>query len=121
MRVRQPGSHLSEERGGEVGDWSWRRTRRRIALLVGLALPYRARTAGALVTLLTFTVVALAPPYLAKLAIDQGISENDLGRLSFLVGLFLRVVVVEALAFVLWAQLQAVLPMIPGLVERVLR
>jgi ATP-binding cassette subfamily B protein len=89
VRVHQPGSHLSEERGGEVGDWSWRRTRRRIALLVGLALPYRARTAGALVTLLTFTVVALAPPYLAKLAIDQGISENDLGRLTFLVALFL--------------------------------
>jgi ATP-binding cassette subfamily B protein len=72
-----------------VGDWSWRRTRRRIALLVGLALPYRARTAGALATLLAYTVVALAPPYLAKLAIDQGISENDLGRLSFLVALFL--------------------------------
>jgi ATP-binding cassette subfamily B protein len=89
VRVHQPGSHLSEERGGEVGDWSWRRTRRRVALLVGLALPYRARTAGALVTLLTFTVVALAPPYLAKLAIDQGISENDLGRLTFLVALFL--------------------------------
>ena len=59
------------------------------ALLVGLALPYRARTAGALATLLAYTVVALAPPYLAKLAIDQGISENDIGRLSFLVALFL--------------------------------
>ena len=32
MRVYQPGGHLSEERGGAVGDWSWRRTRRRIAL-----------------------------------------------------------------------------------------
>ena len=55
----------------------------------GLALPYRARTTGALATLLAYTVVALAPPYLAKLAIDQGISENDLGRLSVLVALFL--------------------------------
>ncbi len=89
MRVYQPGSHLSEERGGEVGDWSWRRTRRRIGLLVRLALPYRARTAGALVTLLAFTVVALAPPYLAKLAIDQGISEDNLDRLTWLVALFL--------------------------------
>jgi ABC-type multidrug transport system fused ATPase/permease subunit len=89
MKVWQPGGHLSEERGGEVTDWSWRRTRRRIALLAGLALPYRARTGGALATLLAYTVVALAPPYLAKLAIDQGISENDLGRLSFLVALFL--------------------------------
>ena len=89
MRVYQPGSHLSEERGGEVGDWSWRRTRRRVGLLVRLALPYRARTAGALVTLLAFTVVALAPPYLAKLAIDQGISEDNLDRLTWLVALFL--------------------------------
>jgi ATP-binding cassette subfamily B protein len=89
VKVWQPGGHLSEERGGEVTDWSWRRTRRRIALLAGLALPYRARTAGALATLLAYTVVALAPPYLAKLAIDQGISEDDLGRLSFLVALFL--------------------------------
>jgi ABC-type multidrug transport system fused ATPase/permease subunit len=89
VRVYQPGSHLSEERGGEVGDWSWRRTRRRIGLLVRLALPYRARTAGALVTLLAFTVVALAPPYLAKLAIDQGISADDLDRLTWLVALFL--------------------------------
>jgi ATP-binding cassette subfamily B protein len=89
VKVHQAGSHLSEERGGEVGDWSWRRTRRRIGLLVRLALPYRARTAGALVTLLAFTVVALAPPYLAKLAIDQGISEDNLDRLTWIVALFL--------------------------------
>jgi ATP-binding cassette subfamily B protein len=98
MKVWQPGGHLNEERGGEVHDWSWRRTRRRIVLLAKLALPYRARTAGALATLLAYTVVALAPPYLAKLAIDQGISENDLGRLTFLVGLFL-VAAVAALVF----------------------
>jgi ATP-binding cassette subfamily B protein len=95
VKVHQAGSHLSEERGGEVGDWSWRRTRRRIGLLVRLALPYRARTAGALVTLLAFTVVALAPPYLAKLAIDQGISEDDLDRLTWLVALFLVAAVVS--------------------------
>ena len=52
MKVWQAGSHLSEERGGKVGDWSWRQTRRRIAMLVGLALPYTARTAGAVVSLL---------------------------------------------------------------------
>ena len=54
-------------------DWSWQRTRRRLGLLVRLALPYRGRTALSLATLLAYTVVALAPPYLAKLAIDQGI------------------------------------------------
>ena len=89
MKVWQPGGHLSEERGGEVADWSWRRTRRRIALLAGLALPYRARTTGALATLLAYTVVALAPPYLAKLALDEGISAQDYRRLVEVVIVFI--------------------------------
>ena len=80
MKVWQPGWHLSEERGGEVRDWSWRRTRRRLGLLVRLTLPYRGRTALSLATLLAYTLVALAPPYLAKLAIDQGIQARDLSR-----------------------------------------
>ena len=57
-------------------DWSWRRTRRRLGLLVRLTLPYKTRTALALATLLVYTLVALAPPYLAKLAIDQGIRSS---------------------------------------------
>ena len=79
MKVWQPGGHLSEERGGEVRDWSWRRTRRRIGLLARLTLPYKGRTSLALGTLLAYTLVALAPPYLAKLAIDEGIESGDLG------------------------------------------
>ncbi|HEX4929518.1 MAG TPA: ABC transporter ATP-binding protein, partial [Gaiellaceae bacterium] len=89
MKVWQPGSHLSEERGAAVRDWSWRRTRRRFGLLVRLTLPYRGRTALALGTLLVYTLVALAPPYLAKLAIDEGIRPGDLGRLTQIVFLFL--------------------------------
>lgn len=89
MRVWQPGSHLTQERGSAVEDWSWQRTRRRLGLLARLTLPYGGRTALALSTLLAYTVVALAPPYLAKLAIDQGIAEGDLGRLTAVVGLFL--------------------------------
>jgi ATP-binding cassette subfamily B protein len=89
MKVWQPGGHLSEERGGSVRDWSWGRTRRRLGVLVRLTLPYRRRTILALVTLLAYTLVALAPPYLAKLAIDEGISTGDLSRLSWLVALFL--------------------------------
>jgi ATP-binding cassette subfamily B protein len=89
VKVWQPGGHLSEERGGEVRDWSWRRTRRRIGLLARLTLPYKSRTALALATLLAYTLVALAPPYLAKLAIDEGIQTGDLSRLSWIVALFL--------------------------------
>ena len=91
MKVWQAGSHLSEERGGKVGDWSWRQSRRRIGVLVGLALPYRARTAGAIVSLIAFTLVALVPPLLAKLAVDQGIKKGDLQTLAWIVAAFVAV------------------------------
>jgi ATP-binding cassette subfamily B protein len=89
VKVWQPGGHLSEEKGGEVRDWSWRRTRRRLGVLVRLTLPYRGRTALALGTLVAYTLVALAPPYLSKLAIDDGIRDRDLGNLGLVVALFL--------------------------------
>ena len=89
MRVWQAGSHLMDERGAQVHDWSWRRTRRRLAVLVRLALPYKARAALAVAALLAFTLVALAPPYLAKLAVDRGIDDGDLHALTWIVGLFL--------------------------------
>ena len=85
MKVWQAGSHLTDERGARVDDWSWRQTRTRLGVLVRLARPYRARTALAVVTLLGFTLVALLPPYLAKLAVDDGISEGDLGRITVIV------------------------------------
>jgi ATP-binding cassette subfamily B protein len=88
MKVWQAGSHLTDERGARVDDWSWRQTRRRLGVLVRLARPYRARAALAVVTLLGFTLVALLPPYLAKLAVDDGISEGDLGRLTVIVVAF---------------------------------
>ena len=44
MRVWQPGSHLSMQRGAEVDDWSWRRTAHRVATLARLAARYKLRT-----------------------------------------------------------------------------
>jgi len=70
MRVWQPGSHLSMQRGDTVADWSWRRTARRISTLARLAAPYRKQTTLAIVSLLLATLLSLAPPYLAKLAVD---------------------------------------------------
>jgi len=49
---------------------------------------YRARTVGAIVSLLAFTVVALVPPLLAKLAVDQGIKNGDLQKLAWIVAAF---------------------------------
>jgi len=91
VKVWQAGSHLSDERGAAVGDWSWRQSRRRIATLVGLARPYPARTAGAIASLFAYTLVALAPPLLAKAAVDQGIKTGDIRRLAWIVVAFVLI------------------------------
>ncbi len=88
MKVWQAGSHLMDEKGVKVADWSWRRTRRRLGMLARMALPYKGRTTVALVTLLGFTLVGLAPPYLAKLAVDEGIRTGDTHRLAVIVAIF---------------------------------
>jgi ABC-type multidrug transport system fused ATPase/permease subunit len=89
VRVWQPGSHLTMQRGAQVDDWSWRRTARRVATLARLTAPYKLRTGLAVGALLAGTLTALAPPYLAKLAVDEGIRERDLHLLSLLIGFFL--------------------------------
>ena len=87
MRVWQPGSHLTMQRGADVRDWSWRATLRRIRFLARYTRRYRARTALALASLLAATLTALIPPYLAKVAIDEGIRGRDLDLLTLVVGL----------------------------------
>ena len=88
MKVWQPGTHLSSVKKVEVEDWSWRRTRRRIAELARLTKPYKVRTALSVVSLLAATATALAPPFLAKYAVDDGIRKHDLGLLWWIVGAF---------------------------------
>jgi ATP-binding cassette subfamily B protein len=77
------------QRGAEVEDWSWRRTRRRLAALARLTAPYRTRTTLSIFSLLAATATALAPPFLSKYAIDDGIRRHDLGTLWVIVGAFL--------------------------------
>ncbi|MEX2211382.1 MAG: ABC transporter ATP-binding protein [Gaiellaceae bacterium] len=89
MKVWQPGSHLSMQRGAKVEDWSWRRTARRISTLARLTAPYKLRTALALAALVAATLTSLAPPYLAKLALDEGIRNQDFGFLVLVVVAFL--------------------------------
>jgi ABC-type multidrug transport system fused ATPase/permease subunit len=89
MRVWQPGGHLMRERGAEVDDWSWRRTRRRLATLARLTAPYRTRTILSVFSLLAATATALAPPFLSKYALDDGIRRHDLGVLWLIVAAFL--------------------------------
>src|SRR5438105_3020830 len=89
MRVWQPGGHLMQERGSTVDDWSWRRTRRRLATLARLTAPYRLRTVLSVFSLLAATATALAPPFLSKYAVDDGIRRHDLQKLWWIVFAFL--------------------------------
>jgi ABC-type multidrug transport system fused ATPase/permease subunit len=89
MRVWQMGSSLTANRdGAKVQDWSWRRTARRVTMLGSLARPYKRQTTLAVVSLLAATLTGLAPPFLAKLAIDEGIRREDVGKLGLIIGAF---------------------------------
>jgi ATP-binding cassette subfamily B protein len=88
MRVHQAGSHLMHERGAEVDDWSWAKTRSRLGLLWGLTQPYRRRTAFSVLSLLAATATALAPPYLAKYALDDAIKAHGGTQLYLVVAIF---------------------------------
>ena len=70
--------------GGSSGRQRLRRLRG-VAELLG---PYRGRTTLAMVSLVLATAASLAPPYLAKLAIDDGITPGDLGALNLIVAAF---------------------------------
>jgi ABC-type multidrug transport system fused ATPase/permease subunit len=98
VKVWQAGSHLTMQRGAEVNDWSWARTARRIATLARLTAPYRARTALAVGSLVLATLTALAPPFLAKLAIDDGIADGDMEALAVIVALFVAAGLANLLA-----------------------
>jgi ABC-type multidrug transport system fused ATPase/permease subunit len=86
------------QRGAQVDDWSWQRTVRRVSTLARLTAPYKARTTLAIVSLLAATLTALAPPFLAKLAVDDGIRGDDLGLLTILVTLFVAAGLASLLA-----------------------
>ena len=59
--------------------------------LARLAAPYKGRAALALGALLAATITALIPPYLSKLAIDNGISQDNLVALGWIVAAFVVV------------------------------
>ncbi|MEP6812373.1 MAG: ABC transporter transmembrane domain-containing protein, partial [Actinomycetota bacterium] len=88
MRVHQAGNYLMQERGADVDDWSWAKTRRRLGLLWGLTQPYRRRTAFSVLSLLAATATALAPPYLAKYALDDAIKAKGGTQLYVIVAIF---------------------------------
>ena len=88
---------------------------RKLRGMLALLRPYRGRTALMLVSLLLATAAQLAPPPLAKLAIDQGIVPGDLQRLSLVVVAFL----VSALVY--WAASYAQTYLVGWVGQRVLQ
>ncbi len=79
-------------RGGQqwTGERASRGSRgRNLRALLELLRPYRLRAAGMLVALLLGTAASLAPPLLAKLAIERGIERHDTKALVLVVLAFL--------------------------------
>ncbi len=70
---------------------------RKLRWLFGLLRPYRGRVAVTGIALLIATAAGLAPPYLAGLAIDNGIRTHDLSTLDWIVAAY----VVSAVTY--WA------------------
>ena len=69
--------------------------RGRLRRLAGLLRPYRARVLLMFATLWVATGAALVPPYLAGLAIDDGIRDGDTGALTIILIAFVAAAVVN--------------------------
>jgi ATP-binding cassette subfamily B protein len=81
---------------------TWKRLRgektraRRLRELIALVRPYKWRVALMFLSMSVAIAASLAPPYLAKVAIDSGIIAKDSGTLELVVVLYL------ASALILW-------------------
>jgi ABC-type multidrug transport system fused ATPase/permease subunit len=71
---------------------------RKVRWMIGLLRPYRGKVALMFVALLFATAAGLAPPYLAGLAVDEGIVAGDIGALDRIVVAFVVVAIVYATA-----------------------
>jgi ATP-binding cassette subfamily B protein len=91
MRVHQVSTMISRRTAEQVEDWSWNTTRRRLGVLWRLTKPYRFRTFLSVFSLLVATATALAPPFLAKYALDDAIHDKTGFRLTLVVALFVFV------------------------------
>ncbi len=79
---------------GRGGQWAGERASRdsrgrNLRGLLELVRPYRVRAAATMVVLVLGTAASLAPPLLAKIAIDKGIEQHDVQTLELVVLAFL--------------------------------
>jgi ATP-binding cassette subfamily B protein len=71
---------------------------RKLSGLLRLLRPYRGRVVLTFVAMVLATAAALAPPYLAGRAIDDGIRARDAGALELIVALFVAMAIVNWIA-----------------------
>jgi ABC-type multidrug transport system fused ATPase/permease subunit len=71
---------------------------RKVRWMLGLLRPYRSKVALMFVALLVATGAGLAPPYLAGLAVDNGIETKDVPALDWIVAAFVVVATLYAAA-----------------------
>ncbi len=88
---------------------------RKVRGLLRLLRPYRGRSLLTVLALLAGTAAALAPPPLAKLAIDEGITPGDVGVLNLVVAGF----IVSALVY--WGATYAQTYLVGWVGQRVLQ
>jgi ABC-type multidrug transport system fused ATPase/permease subunit len=96
----------------------WRATSgrgRKLRGLLALLRPYRGRAMLMFASLIVGTAASLAPPPLAKLAIDDGIVPGDLAKLNLVVVAFM------ASALILWAATWAQTWLVGWIGQRVLQ
>jgi ATP-binding cassette, subfamily B, bacterial len=108
MIGRGPGSTWTGERASKG-------TRgRNLRGLLALLRPYRSRAAMTVVALVLGTAASLAPPLLARAAIDDGIQRHDFGKLVLVVVAFL------AAALLVWLMTYAQTYLVGWVGQRVL-
>jgi ATP-binding cassette subfamily B protein len=88
---------------------------RKVRWLLGLLKPYRGRVALMMIALLFATAAALAPPYLAGRAVDDGIVAADTTALTVIVVVFL------ATALIYWGATYAQTYLVGWVGQRVLQ
>jgi ABC-type multidrug transport system fused ATPase/permease subunit len=71
---------------------------RKVRWMLGLLRPYRGKVALMFVALLAATGAGLAPPYLAKQAVDNGIITGDVSALDWIVAAFVVIATLYAAA-----------------------
>jgi len=102
-----------------MGQWDGERASRgsrgrNLRGLLALLRPYRVRAAITVVALLLGTAASLAPPLLARAAIDNGINRHDVGELELIVVAFMLA------ALLLWAMTYAQTYLVGWVGQRVL-